>query len=208
MQQNIIAAQFFHDRRQKIGAFTFDQIADEEQANFSREFALGTSFQRLEQLGIDAIINDFDVARAKSSFDGCFRVVTDRDHSIRGAERLANAPFQPTKMKRFLAERRILLIDVLENIMQNGHDKRSIGRFEGAAVVGVDVHQVVIAEARMRLNARTGQCRGDFEIARETDEIQRNAMATDCLFELIKINIVTGAAVRYGYKYFQINARS
>lgn len=97
------------------------------------------------------------------------------------------------------------LIALLENIVQHGHDKRLVGAFEGAAIVGVDMHQVVIATARMGVNASSGQRRRDLELAREMEEIQRNAMATYRLSELIEVNIVTGASVRYGYEYFQIS---
>ena len=57
----------------------------------------------------------------------------------------------------------------------------------------------------MGVNASSGQRRRDLELAREMEEIQRNAMATYRLSELIEVNIVTGASVRYGYEYFQIS---
>src|SRR5258706_7186309 len=207
MHQNIIAAQLFHDRRQEIDAFAFDQIADKEQTNFTGEFALSVSVEWLKQLRIDAIINDFNIMRTKSSFDGFFGILTDGDHTIGSAERFADAPFQPTEMKRFLAERRISLIDVLENIMQHRHDKRSIGTSEPAPIIRVDMHHIAIAQAHMGVNAKIGQCGHDLEMAPKMDDIQRNATATDGLFELIKVNTVTGAGVRYGNKYLQMSSK-
>ncbi|MSP37995.1 MAG: hypothetical protein EXR70_05850 [Deltaproteobacteria bacterium] len=67
------------------------------------------------------------------------------------------------------------------------------------------MHQVVITLARPGTKTSADQCRRDLEMTRETDKVQRNAMAGNGLFELIEVNTVTGASVRYGYEYFQIN---